>query len=78
MSNLVRKTVYIEPELFEQAKEALGTSKVSETVNSAMSEVVRQRKLRALADRDFSALTPEVLEKLRAPRFITRDWPVDD
>jgi Arc/MetJ family transcription regulator len=65
-----RTSLNLDLDLVAQAREVLGSNGTTETVHRALEEIVRQEKLRWLADRDFSELTPEVLERLRA----TRTW----
>jgi Arc/MetJ family transcription regulator len=64
----MRRTVVIDEELLEQARSALGTRSIRETIEAGLREVVRRRRLeelrRALGTVDL-ALTPEDLEKLR-------------
>jgi len=67
---LERAYLDLDLDLVGQAREVLGSNGTTETVHRALEEVVRQEKLRWLAERDFSELTPEVLERLRA----TRTW----
>jgi Arc/MetJ family transcription regulator len=54
---------HLDLDLVAQAREVLGSNGTTDTVHRALEEVVRQEKLRWLAERDFSELTPE---KLRA------------
>jgi Arc/MetJ family transcription regulator len=65
-----RTSLNLDLELVAEAREVLGSKGTTQTVHRALEEVVRQQKLRWLAERDFSDLTPEVLEQLRA----TRTW----
>jgi Arc/MetJ family transcription regulator len=65
-----RTSLNLDLDLVAQARELLGSNGTTDTVHRALEEVVRQEKLRWLAERDFSELTPEVLERLRA----TRTW----
>jgi len=61
-------TVNLDPELLHDAMEALGTTQVTQTIHRAFEEVVRQQRLRWLVEHDLPDLTPEMLEKIRAPR----------
>ncbi|HUH15203.1 MAG TPA: type II toxin-antitoxin system VapB family antitoxin [Gaiellaceae bacterium] len=63
-----RTSLNLDFELVAQAREALGSNGTTDTVHRALEEVVRQQKLRWLAERDFSELTPEKLRELRATR----------
>ena len=65
-----RTSLNLDLDLVASAREVLGSNGTTDTVHRALEEVVRQEKLRWLAERDFSELTPEVLRKLRA----TRTW----
>ena len=63
---MVRRTsLNLDFELVEQARSVLGTNGTTETVHKALAEVVRQQRLRELADERFPDLTPEALEDLR-------------
>jgi Arc/MetJ family transcription regulator len=69
--HMVRRTsLNLDLDLVAEAREVLGSSGTTDTVHRALEEVVRQQKLRWLAEQDFSELTPEVLDRLRA----TRTW----
>jgi Arc/MetJ family transcription regulator len=65
-----RTSLNLDLDLVAEARSVLGTNGTTDTVHRALEEVVRQQKLRWLAERDFSELTPEVLDRLRA----TRTW----
>lgn len=68
MCMVKRTSLNLDFELVAQAREALGSNGTTDTVHRALEEVVRQQKLRWLAERDFSELTPEKLRELRATR----------
>ena len=70
MHMVKRTSLNLDLELVAKARNVLGSNGTTDTVHRALEEVVRQEKLRWLAERDFSELTPEVLRKLRA----TRTW----
>ena len=70
MPMVKRTSLNLDLDLVAEAREVLGSSGTTDTVHRALEEVVRQEKLRWLAERDFSELTPEVLDQLRA----TRTW----
>jgi Arc/MetJ family transcription regulator len=61
-------TVNLDRDLLREAMEVLGTTQVTETIHRALEEVVRQWHLRRLLTHDLPDLTPEMLEKVRAPR----------
>ena len=65
-----RTSLNLDLELVGKAREVLGSNGTTDTIHRALEEVVRQEKLRWLAERDFSELTPEKLRELRA----TRTW----
>ena len=65
-----RTSLNLDLDLVAEAREVLGSNGTTDTVHRALQEVVRQEKLKRLAEWDFSELTPEVLDKLRA----TRTW----
>lgn len=60
-------TLDLDRELLDQAAEALGTRRTTDTVHAALREVVARRQRAWLAQRDFSELG-ERLSELRAPR----------
>ena len=63
-----RTTINLDIDLLDEASEALGTSRMTETVHAAMSDVVRRRKLEALTRLEFPGMSLEKLEELRRPR----------
>jgi hypothetical protein len=68
---VVRRTsLNLDLDLVDKARDVLGSNGTTDTVHRALEEVVRQERLRWLAERDFSELTPEVLRELRS----TRTW----
>jgi Arc/MetJ family transcription regulator len=69
IDDVVKHTsLYIEERLLAEAERTLGTSGPTATVRAALEDVVRRRKLRALAAWDLTDLTPERLGELRAAR----------
>jgi Arc/MetJ family transcription regulator len=70
MHMVKRTSLNLDLDLVAEAREVLGSNGTTDTVHRALEEVVRQQKLRWLAEQDFSELTPEVLDRLRA----TRTW----
>ncbi len=48
-----------------QARDVLKTKNTTDTVHSALREVVRRERLRRLAQRDWQWLTPERLKAMR-------------
>ena len=63
-----RTSLNLDLDLVGEAREVLGSNGTTDTVHRALEEVVRKEKLRRLAERTFDDLTPEALERLRAPR----------
>jgi Arc/MetJ family transcription regulator len=55
--------------LVDEAREALGTRGTTETVHAALREIVLRDRRRRLLARDFSMLTPELIEELRRPEL---------
>ncbi len=71
MIGMVKRTsLNLQFDLVDEARAVLGTRTTTDTVHRALEEVVRQEKLRQLADERFDDLTPEALEELRR----TRTW----
>jgi Arc/MetJ family transcription regulator len=60
-----RTTINLDSELVMQAREVLKTKNTTDTVHSALREVVRRERLRRLAQRDWQWLTPERLKAMR-------------
>jgi len=64
----MRRTVVMDDKLLEEAREALGTKSIRETIELGLREVVRRHRLeelrRSLGTVDL-ALTPEELQRLR-------------
>lgn len=54
-----RTSLNLDLDLVAKAREVLGSNGTTETVHRALEEVVRQEKLRWLAERDFSAYDEE-------------------
>lgn len=68
MARMKRTTINLDIDLLDEASDALGTSRMTETVHAAMSDVVRRRKLEALTRLEFPGMSLEKLEELRRPR----------
>lgn len=64
-------TLDLDRDLLEQAAEALGTSRTTDTVHAALRDVIARARRAQLVQRDFSNLG-ELLPEMRAPRM-----PVD-
>lgn len=67
----MRRTVIIDDDLLEEAREVLGTKGLQETVEAALREAARRHRLdhlrRSLGRVDVD-LTPEELSRLRSER----------
>jgi Arc/MetJ family transcription regulator len=68
MTRMRRTTINLDPELLHATADALGTSRITDTVHAAMADVVRRRKLEALTRLEFPASSLEKLEEQRRPR----------
>ena len=68
MARMKRTTINLDVDLLDEASDVLGTSRMTETVHAAMSDVVRRRKLEALTKLEFPDMDLETLEELRRPR----------
>jgi Arc/MetJ family transcription regulator len=67
-------TLDLDRELLQQAADALGTRRTTDTVHAALRDVVERRQRAWLAQRDFSELET-ALPGLRAPRRSSTDDP---
>lgn len=70
MPVIKRTSLNLDLDLVAEARSVLESNGTTDTVHRALEDVVRREKLRWLAERDFSELTPEKLRELRA----TRTW----
>ena len=70
MPMVKRTSLNLELDLVAEAREILGSNGLTDTIHRALEDVIRQDKLRRLAEREFEDLTPETLARLRA----TRTW----
>jgi Arc/MetJ family transcription regulator len=61
-------TLDLDRTLLEEAAQALGTTRTTETVHAALRDVVARQRRARLARRDFSNLEA-LLPAMRAPRF---------
>ena len=59
-----RTSLNLDQTLLTEARAALGTDGATATVHAALTEVVRQRRIQALLDRDMS-MTDEEFEAFR-------------
>jgi Arc/MetJ family transcription regulator len=64
----MRRTVVVDDRLLEEAREALGTTSIRETIETGLREAIRRRRIaelrRSLGAIDLD-LTAEELERLR-------------
>ena len=63
-----RTNVNLDMDLVQQAAQALGTRRTTDTVHEALRNVIARDRRTRLAQRDFEDLTPESLEAMRRPR----------
>jgi Arc/MetJ family transcription regulator len=63
-----RTSLNLDFSLVHAAEDALGTHGTTETVRSALQEVVARRRRKQLADWDLGGMTGEDFEQLRQPR----------
>lgn len=68
MARVKRTTINLDLDLLDEAAEALGTARMTDTVHAAMSEAVRRQKLERLTKLEFPGMDLEQLKKLRRPR----------
>lgn len=69
-----RTTINLDTELVAQAREVLGAGNTTETVHSALRDVVRHDRLRRLSEWDLGGLTLEDLQEMRRSRTDTKPW----
>lgn len=63
-----RTNINLDMDLVQQAAQALGTRRTTDTVHEALRDVIARARRTRLAQRDFEDLTPESLEAMRRPR----------
>jgi len=68
MARVKRTTINLDLDLLDEASDALGTSRMTDTVHAAMTEVVRRRKLEALTKLELPGMSLEKLKEMRRPR----------
>jgi Arc/MetJ family transcription regulator len=68
MARVKRTTINLDLDLLDEASDALGTARMTDTVHAAMAEVVRRRKLEALTKLEFPDLDWETVKAMRRPR----------
>jgi Arc/MetJ family transcription regulator len=67
-STIRRTNINLDTDLVDAAGAVLGTERTTDTVHAALRAVVDHAARERLAQRDFTDLTPAVLEQLRSPR----------
>ena len=65
-------TVDLDEELLRDAATVLGTRRTTDTLHAALADVVARSRRTQLVSLDFSDLTPERLETMRAARSFGR------
>jgi Arc/MetJ family transcription regulator len=68
-----RTTVNLDSTLLQEAMSALGTTQVTEAIHRAFAEVVNRRQREWLVQAALPDLTPDMLDRLRAPREVGDD-----
>lgn len=68
MARVKRTTINLDLDLLDEASDALGTSRMTDTVHAAMEAAVRRQRLESLARRDFPDLSLESIKEMRRPR----------
>ena len=63
-----RTNINLDNSLVDAAAAVLGTDLTTDTVHAALRAVVDHAARERLAQRDFTDLTPAVLDQLRSPR----------
>ncbi len=63
-----RTNINLDMDLVQQAAQALGTRRTTDTVHEALRDVIDRARRARLAQREFEDLTPESLEAMRRPR----------
>ena len=71
MSTKTHTTLDLDRDLLDEAAQALGTTRTTETIHAALREVVARRRRAWLARHDFSELEVR-LPELRATREFSR------
>lgn len=68
MARVKRTTINLDQDLLDEAADVLGTSRMTDTVHAAMSDVVRRQKLERLTKLEFPGMDLEKLKEMRRPR----------
>jgi Arc/MetJ family transcription regulator len=63
-----RTSLFIDEEKVRQAQEILGTHTTTETVDAALRDVIRRKRMKSLASWDLHGMTLDDLERSRRRR----------
>jgi Arc/MetJ family transcription regulator len=69
-----RTTINLDSELVMQARDVLKTKNTTDTVHSALREVVRRDRLKRLTEWELEGLTLEGIKEMRRSRTETKPW----
>jgi Arc/MetJ family transcription regulator len=67
-TSIKRTNINLDADLVGAAAEVLGTVRTTDTVHAALRSVVARAARERVAQRNFDDLTPDQLDRLRAPR----------
>ncbi len=70
-----RTTIDLDQDLVSEAARVLGTTRIVDTVHTALEDVVARRERAALVRMPMPDLKPEAIEAMRAPRTFDEDEP---
>ena len=70
---MTKRLVDIDDDVLDQARRALGTSTVKETVNGSLRSTVQAYRRRSLTAEDIAAFV-EATEDLRNPEIMAKAW----
>ena len=70
---MTKRLIDVDDELVEQARGALGTQTLKDTVNAALSETVKAARRRALTTEDLMRVG-KLLEDLQDPEVRRKAW----
>jgi len=69
-----RTTINLDADLVAEARKVLNTRNATDTVHSALRDVVRRERLKRLGEWDLGGMTLEDLKEMRRSRVETRPW----
>jgi len=70
---MTKRLVDIDDEVLEQAREALGTKTLKETVNAALEESARAARRRSITREDLIRFA-EATQDARNPKIMAKAW----